>query len=79
MLDPVQQPVAKHVQLQGCMGQRTSSFPEWKGACDAIREVRNQCKIYSLCQLQTKTNESTDPSGTLVGLVYMQHEQVRPS
>jgi hypothetical protein len=26
-----------------------------------------------------RTNESTDPSGTLVGLVYMLHEQVRLS
>ena len=79
MWDPVQQPVAKHVQLQGCMGQRTSSFPERKGTCDAIREVREPMQGIFSVSASNETIDSADSSGTLVGLVYMLHEQVRPS
>jgi len=79
MLDLVQQPVTKHVQLQGCMGQRTSSFPERKGACDGIKEVRRPMQGIFSVSASNETIDSGDSSGTLVGLVYMLHEQVRLS
>jgi hypothetical protein len=79
MLNLVQQPVTKYVKLRGCMGQRTSSFPERKGACDGTKEVRDPMQgIFSVSALN-KRIDSADSSGTLVGLVYMLHEQVRPS
>jgi hypothetical protein len=59
MLDVVQQPVTKHVQLH-------------QGSKEPMQD------IFSV-SASDRTNESTDPSGTLVGLVYMLHEQVRPS
>jgi hypothetical protein len=79
MLDLVQQSVIKHVQLQGCMGQRTSSFPERKGTCDGIKEVRRPMQGIFSVSASNETIDSADSSGTLVGLVYMLHEQVRPS
>jgi hypothetical protein len=79
MWDPVQQPVAKHVQLQGCMVQRTSSFPGRKGTCDGIKEVREPMQGIFSVSASDETIDSADSSGTLVGLVYMLHEQVRPS
>ena len=61
------------------MGQRTSSFPERKGACDGIKEVRIPMQdIFSVSGSNERT-DITDPSGTLVGLVYRLHEQARPS
>ena len=79
MLDLVQQSVAKYVQLQGCMGQRTSSFPGRKGTCDGIKEVRRPMQDIFSVSASKETIDSADSSGTLVGLVYMLHEQVRPS
>jgi hypothetical protein len=61
------------------MQQRTSSFPERKGACDGIKEVRQPMQdIFSVSASNERT-DSADSSSTLVGLVYMLHEQVRPS
>jgi hypothetical protein len=74
MLDLVQQSVAKYVQLQGCMGQRTSSFPGRKGTCDGIREVRRPMQDIFSVSASEETIDSADSSGTLVGLVYMLHE-----
>ena len=71
MLDLVLQSVAKHVQLQGCMGQRTSSFPGRKGACDGIREARDLMQDRFPVSASNERIDSTDSSGTLVGLVYM--------
>jgi len=79
MLDLVQQSVTKHVKLQGCMGQRTSSFPGRKGACDGIKEVRDPMQGIFSVSASNETIDSADSSGTLVGLVYSLHEQVRPS
>jgi hypothetical protein len=79
MLDLVQQPVTKYVKLQGCLGQRTSSFPERKGACDGTKEVRDPMQGIFSVSASNERIDSADSSGTLVGLVYMLHEQVRPS
>jgi hypothetical protein len=79
MLDLVQQPVTKYVQLQGCMEQRTSSFPGRKGTYDEMREVRRPMQGIFSVSASKETNDSADSSGTLVGLVYMLHEYVRPS
>ena len=61
------------------MGQRTSSFPERKGACDGIKEVREPMQGTFSVSASNETIDSADSSGTLVGLVYVLHEQVRPS
>jgi hypothetical protein len=61
------------------MGQRTSSFPERKGACDGIKEVKDPMQGIFSVSASYERIDSTDSSGTLVGLVYMQYEQVRPS
>jgi hypothetical protein len=74
MLDLVQKPVAKYVHLQGCMGQRTNSFPGRKGICDVIKEVRRPMQDILSVSASKETNDSADSSGTLVGLVYMLHE-----
>ena len=79
MQDLVQQSVTKYVQLQGCMGQRTSSFPGRKGTCDGIKEVRRPMQGIFSVSAPNETIDSADSSGTLVGLVYMLHEQVRSS
>jgi hypothetical protein len=53
------------------MGQRTSSFPGRKGACDGIKEVRTPMQdIFSVSASNERT-DITDPSGTLGGSVYM--------
>ena len=61
------------------MGQRTSCFPERKGACDGIKEVRDPMQGVFSVSASNKRIDSLDSSGTLVGLVYMLHEYVRPS
>jgi hypothetical protein len=61
------------------MGQRTSSFPGRKGTCDGIKEVRDPMQGMFSVSASNKRIDSADSSGTLVGLVYMLHEQVRPS
>jgi hypothetical protein len=59
---------------RSCMQQRTSSFPERKGACDGIKEVRDPMQgIFSVSASKERI-DSADSSGTLVGLVYMLHE-----
>ena len=61
------------------MGQRTSSFPGRKGTCDEIKEVRRPMQGIFSVSASEETIDSADSSGTLVGLVYMLHEYVRPS
>ena len=56
------------------MGQRASSFPERKGACDGIKEVRRPMQGIFSVSASNETIDSADSSGTLVGLVYMLHE-----
>jgi hypothetical protein len=53
------------------MGQRTSSFPGRKGACDGIKEVRIPMQDIFSVSASNKRADITDPSGTLVGSVYM--------
>jgi hypothetical protein len=60
------------------MGQRTSSFTERKGACDGIKEVKDPMQGIFSVSASNERIDSTDSSGTLAGLVYMLHEQVRP-
>jgi hypothetical protein len=60
-----------YVQLQSCMGQRTSSFLGRKGTCDGIKEARDPMQdIFSVSASKERT-DSTNSSGTLVGLVYI--------
>jgi hypothetical protein len=61
------------------MGQRASSFPERKGACDGIKEVRDPMHGIFSVSASNERIDSADSSGTLVGSVYMLHEQARPS
>jgi len=61
------------------MRQRTSSFPERKGACDGIKEVREPMQDIFSVSASNERIDSADSSSTLVGLVYMLHEQIRPS
>jgi hypothetical protein len=61
------------------MQQRTSPFPERKGACDGRKEVRKPMQDIFSVSASNETIDSADSSSTLVGLVYMLHEQVRPS
>jgi hypothetical protein len=61
------------------MQQRTSSFPERKGACDGTKEVRDPMQSIFSVSASNERMDSADSPGTLVGLVYMLHEQVRPS
>jgi hypothetical protein len=61
------------------MAQRTSSFPERKGACDGIKEVMDPMQGMFSVSASNERIDSVDSSGTLMGLVYMLHEQVRPS
>ena len=61
------------------MGEITSSFPERKGACDGIKEVRDPMQDIFSVSASNERIDSADSSGTLVGLVYMLHEQARPS
>jgi len=61
------------------MQQRTSSFPERKGACDGIKEVREPMQDIFSVSTSNERIDSADSSSTLVGLVYMLHEQARPS
>ena len=56
------------------MQQRTSSFPERKGACDGTKEVRDPMQGIFSVSASKETIDSADSSGTLVGLVYMLHE-----
>jgi hypothetical protein len=56
------------------MGQRTSSFPKRKGACDGIKEVKDPMQGIFSVSASNERIDSTDSSGTLVGLVYMLHE-----
>jgi hypothetical protein len=74
MFDLVQLSVTKYVQLQGCMGQRTNSFPGRKRTCDEIKEVRRPMRGIFSVSASKETNDSADAFGTLVGLVYMRHE-----
>jgi hypothetical protein len=53
------------------MGQGTSSFLGRKGACDGIREARDPMQDILSVSASNKIIDSTDSSGTLVGLVYM--------
>ena len=53
------------------MGQRTSSFPERKGASDGIKEVREPMQGIFSVSASNKSIDSTDSSDTLVGSVYM--------
>jgi hypothetical protein len=48
-------------------------------ACDGIKEVREPMQGIFSVSTSNKRTDSADSSGTLVGLVYMLHEQVRPS
>jgi hypothetical protein len=61
------------------MQQRTSSFPERKRACVGTKEVRDPMQGIFSVSASNERIDSADSSGTLVGLVYMLHEQVRPS
>jgi hypothetical protein len=61
------------------MAQRKSSFPERKGACDGVKEVRDPRQGVFSVSASNERIDSADSSGTLMGLVYMPHEQVRPS
>jgi hypothetical protein len=61
------------------MGRRTSSLPERKGACDGTKEVRDPMQGIFSVSASNERIDSADSSGTLVVLVYMLHEQVRPS
>jgi hypothetical protein len=61
------------------MGQRTSSFPEREGARDGTKKVRDPMQGIFSVSASNETIDSADSSGTLVGVVYMLHEQVRPS
>jgi hypothetical protein len=61
------------------MGHRTSSFPERERACDGIKEVRIPMQDIFSVSASNERIDSADFSGTLVGLVYMLHEQARPS
>ena len=79
MLDLVQQSVTKYVQLQGCMGQSANSFPGRKRTYGVMREVRRPMQGIFSVSASKETNDSADSSGTLVGLVYMLHEYVKPS
>jgi hypothetical protein len=56
-----------------------NKFLPWKGACDGIKEVKDPMQGIFSVSASNERIDSTDSSGTLVGLVYMQHEQVRPS
>ena len=63
------------------MGQRTSSFLGRnllgrKGACDGIKEVKDPMQGIFSVSASNERIDSADSSGTLVGLVYMLHEQV---
>jgi hypothetical protein len=64
---------------RSCMGQRTSSFPERKGACDGIKEVREPMQCIFSVSASNERIDSAVSSGTLVGLVYILHELARPS
>jgi hypothetical protein len=61
------------------MGQRTRSFPERKGDGDGIKEVKAPMQGIFSVSASNERIDSADSSGTLVVLVYMLHEQVRPS
>jgi hypothetical protein len=61
------------------MGHRTSSFPERERACDGIKEVRIPMQDIFSVSASNERIYSADFSGKLVGLVYMLHEQARPS
>jgi hypothetical protein len=52
------------------MGQRTSSFLEKKGACGGIKDVRDPMQGIFSVSASNERIDSTDSSGTLVGLVY---------
>jgi len=64
---------------KSCMRQRTSSFLERKGACDGIKEVRDPMQGIFSVSASNERIDSADSSSTLVELMYMLHEQVRPS
>jgi hypothetical protein len=53
------------------MRQRTSFFPGKKGACDGIKEVRIPMQDLFSVSASNERPDITDPSGTLVGSVYM--------
>ena len=66
MLDLVQEPVTKYVQLQGCMRQSANSFPERKRTYDVIREVRRPMQGIFSVSVSKERNDSADSSGTSV-------------
>ena len=60
-------------------GTENKFLPRKKGTCDGIKEVRRPMQGIFSVSASKETNDSADSSGTLVGLVYMLHEYVRPS
>ena len=66
MLDLVQEPVTKYVQLQGCMGQSANSFPGRKRTYDVIIEVRRPMQGIFSVSASKERNDSADSSGTSV-------------
>ena len=60
-------------------GTENKFLPGRKGTYDEIKEVRRPMLGRFSVSATKETNDSADSSGTLVGLVYMLHEYVRPS
>ena len=60
-------------------GTEDKFLPGRKGTYDEIKEVRRPMLGRFSVSATKETNDSADSSGTLVGLVYMLHEYVRPS
>jgi hypothetical protein len=49
---------------RSCMQQRTSSFPERKGACDGTKEVRDPMQGIFSVSSSNEIIDSADSSGT---------------
>ena len=60
-------------------GTENKFLPGRKGTCDKVKEVRRPMQVIFSVSASNETIDSADSSGTLLGLVYMLHEQVRPS
>jgi hypothetical protein len=54
---------------KSCIGQRTSSFPEWKRACDGIKEVKDPMQGIFSVSASNERIDSTDSSCILVGFM----------